>query len=69
MTFQFTLPCRERQDKTFQIKIALQFQFTLPCRERPGWNKASWRWRLIPCSARSIAQIELSKIGKIGRGL
>ena len=48
-----------------RVKI-IKFQFTLPCRERQGWNKVSWEWRLIPCSARSIAQIELSKIGNGG---
>ena len=64
--FQFTLPCRERPPIGAVAVAFGAFQFTLPCRERQGWNKVSWEWRLIPCSARSIAQIELSKIGNGG---
>ena len=34
--FQFTLPCRERQDMLANLVPESAFQFTLPCRERLG---------------------------------
>ena len=34
MTFQFTLPCRERRGVLARGDAHGQFQFTLPCRER-----------------------------------
>ena len=64
--FQFTLPRGERPGPFCGHGSAEVFQFTLPRGERQGWNKARGCGGLIPCSARSIAQIELSKIGNGG---